>query len=250
MRIKFTFFLILVLLNSCSSNSDDTTETQNSNGIMPTEVINGFGKDLYYYNGDKLNKIISGGTTTTFTYSGDKITNINNSIDNYDFSYNGSKLIKVNYTNISTLKTGVEIFTWIDDYNCNYDVKYPSSIENGKIKLDSNFNLEKISVNKDAINYHTETRYTYTNNNSPFINIKGLRYLHGFFLVGYLFGYNNNLAFSSKIPQEKKFYNLDNLSNPLDITKYNAEYISNGMPSQIESRGTDPFNYTLQKFTY
>ena len=113
-KFVILLFVLLPLLNSCSSDDAGVSEPQlTTNGTILKRVVLTNGSDIvttdYFYNGNRIERIVgSNGIRLEYTYTGELITKLESylnsvlkSTENYDYNLNGkiTQIIGLEYAN-------------------------------------------------------------------------------------------------------------------------------------------------------
>lgn len=178
-------FVLLTLLNSCSSDSDGAAVDEpqlTTNGFLIKKIVLTLGTDVitndYFYNGNKINKIvISDGTRFEYTYTNNLITKndyyLNNALrvsENFMYDSN-QRITEVKAYNYGSPTTTVRRTDFIYNIDGTVLVKeyqgdvtsQTNQIKNKKVFLFPNGDVEKIEEYL-VVNSNNETRtnsYTY-----------------------------------------------------------------------------------------
>jgi hypothetical protein len=194
MKKKFLFLVILLLLLSACSSSESGT----GDGLLVKEIhsktVNYDGTQTttsykYTYNGNKIATLVYGSYILTFrryTYTGDLITKVTDGDGGggyvwmeYQYEYDGqNRLVKETTLSYSNLPDDIKIYTYNADGTVIRESYHGNAVnpaelyETIKFYVDSFNRLVKLET-FDGTNWTVKNQITYTNHNSPFLNVTG-----------------------------------------------------------------------------
>ena len=236
-KILMLSLLVLIFFNSCSSDSNSTTQNLDPNTILPIKVINEnlFDESItydFYYNQNKIDyihyKFFSGMVNgfdydIDFTYTGNLITEIKsmdtsgNVILDMLFTYQNNKLI-----NKKVFNNGQQI----------YNIDYIHN-SNNTISITNNSYNYIYTITNNLVTDNQNGPVFYSSTHSPYKNITGIDkcfididlYDNSPFQLEYLFtSTNNNNILSTS--QHHYAYDYNDILFPITISKYEGGGLS------------------------
>jgi len=208
-RILMLSIIGLIFFNSCSNDSNSTSQNLDPNTILPKKIIeDGNGMSFFYeffYTQNKINYIQIGeefgvnAIKCYFTYTGNLITKIQigesgQELGFIDFTYQNNKLVNKKYTDFASVNGG-PIQTLISNIDYVYNSNNTISVSSDGI-LKTTYTL---SDDQSYIQRKDQGSVTYSSTSSPFKNVLGIK--ESFLDLGYNFSSNSwyffDILFSS-----------------------------------------------------
>lgn len=189
-KIALLLSVFALIATSCSSDGDDSSETNDPGVVLPKKIVSedldGEYTDNFFYNGTKITKVEStDGQKTVFTYTGDLITKVETFYDGeldltelYGYDASG-RLISYSIINADFPDSNSQE-TYI--HNTNGTISF-TLMEGGEVYSTGVFTMTGNDILNVVSNYDfgfgpvtTTNSYTYDTKFTPFKNITGYKW--------------------------------------------------------------------------